>query len=110
MALDREDWERLQEIHAEMNDLLEEAKNLVRLSGNRFEYERATAYWIAYVDNALAGPRFPLLACTMGDTIRALEPEETDEDDEGDVEDEVPDNERAGGPDTGDTEVDPLPD
>ena len=48
----------------------------------------------------------------MGDTIRALDPgDEMDEDDDGEVEeDEVPDNERAGGTDSGDSEVDPLPD
>lgn len=111
MALDREDWERLQEIQTEMSDLCEEAKNLVRQAGG-FEYVRAKAYWLTYVENALEGPNFPLLSCTMGDTIRALEPEgEMDEDDEGEVEeDEVPDNEQAGRTDSGDLGVDPIPD
>lgn len=79
--LDKADWERLQEIQEKMNDLLEEAKNLVRMSGDKQEYERAKAYWIAYIDNAIDSAKSPLLPCTMGDTIAALNPGEEDEED-----------------------------
>lgn len=89
MSLDQVDYERLVEIQKEMQSLVEEAKNLVRMSGNRPEYDRAKAYWLTYIENALDDAKSPLMMCTMGDTIRALEPEEEmDEDDEGDVEEE----------------------
>ena len=96
--LDKEDWERLKEIRSEMNDLLEEAKNIVRMSGDKHEYERAKAYWLAYAENALDGPKSHLLPCTMGDTINALEPEEYDDEEWDDGEFDGPD---SGEPDSG---------
>lgn len=89
MSLDKEDWERLEAIRCEMQELLEEAKHLVRRSGERFEYERAKAYWIGYMDNALEDAKFPLMPCTMGDTIRALDPGEEEDEDEDIEEDAV---------------------
>ncbi len=88
MSMDIQDHKRLIEIKEQMEELLEEAKNLVRMSGDKFEYERAKAYWIGYIDNALDGPKSPLLMCTIGDTIQALEPEEMGDDDEGEVEED----------------------
>jgi hypothetical protein len=52
------------------------------MSGNKFEYERAKSYWISYIDNALDDRGSPLLSCTIGDTISALEPYEDDEEDD----------------------------
>lgn len=90
MPIDIQDWKRLEEIQDKIGDLLEEAKDLVRMSGNRFEYERAKGYWIAYIDNAIDQPKSPLLPCTMGDTLVALKPQgiDDDEDDEEYDEDE----------------------
>lgn len=75
--MDRQDWERLQQIHCEMEGLLEEAKNLVRLNADKFDYERAKAYWIANIDIALSGGRHA--GCDMEETIRILTPNEEDE-------------------------------
>lgn len=81
--LDQSDWERLQEIRDELKDLIEEAGNLVRMSGDRFAYERAKAYWLGYMQNAIDGK--PLIPCDMDETIRSLEPgEESDEEEEED--------------------------
>lgn len=90
MSMDRADWERLKEIQDTMGELLEEAKNIVRLA-DKHEYERAKAYWATYIENAIDARRSPLLPCTMGDTIFALNngfADEMDEDDEGDIEDD----------------------
>ncbi len=80
--LDQPDYERLIAIQKEMQDLLEEAKNLVRLSGDKHEYERAKAYWLGYIENALEDAKSPFLMCTMGDTIDALDPGDESDDDE----------------------------
>jgi len=81
MALNREEWERLEEIRNEMNDLLEQAEYLVRKSGQKFELERARAYWIAGMENYLGEGRLSsqLSGCSMEDTIKALEPYEGEE-------------------------------
>jgi hypothetical protein len=77
----RQDWERLQQIREQLNDLVEEAANLVRISGNKFAYERAKAYWIGAMYQSLAGGR--MAGCDMDETIATLEPdEEVDEDEE----------------------------
>lgn len=74
--LDKYEHDRLKEIQNEMEDLLEEAKNLVRRSGDKLECERAKTYWIAYIESAIDGAKSPMLRCTMGDTIIALKPSE----------------------------------
>ena len=76
--------DRLREIHQEMNDLLEEAKNIVRQNGSSFEYDRAKAYWIGWIDNAL-NKNNPY-DTTMLDSIKAIE--HTESDSEEDEEDE----------------------
>lgn len=80
--LDQSDWERLCNIREEMNDLLEEAKNLVRLSGEKFEYNRAKAYWLTGMENYLGEGAWAnqMSGCSMEETINSLEP--CDEDDE----------------------------
>jgi len=74
--LNREEWERLEEIRNEMNDLLEQAEYLVHKSGQKFELERARAYWIAGMENYLGEGALSsrLSGCSMEDTIKALEP------------------------------------
>ncbi len=74
MPMDREDWERLKKIQDELRGLLKEAKNLIRLSGNRMEYERAKAYWLAHIEFAV--DKVNPYDLTMEDTIKALEPEQ----------------------------------
>lgn len=89
MSLDETDYDRLVAIQEQMQELTEEAKNLVRMSGNKFEYERAKAYWLGYLDSALDGPKSPLLMVTMGDTLAALKPEGVVEDDEEEIEEDT---------------------
>jgi len=55
MALDFEDKKRLLEIRNNIQDLTQEIKNLLRLSGNKFAYERASAYWLGHLDNVVQG-------------------------------------------------------
>jgi hypothetical protein len=88
--LSPENFSRLQEIHDELRDLLEEAKNIVRRGEDENEYERAKATWIGNIDTALdkdgdflTGP-----TRTMQDTIDHLEPDEEDGEYEEDEEDE----------------------
>jgi hypothetical protein len=78
--IDRTDHDRLKEIRSEMMDLLDEAKNLIRMS-DRFVYERAKAYWIGHIDTGLGGGQYvDTYDCTMEKTINELDP--GDEDDE----------------------------
>jgi len=87
--LDRSDWERLNDIRDEMNDLLEEAKNLVRLSGDKFAYDRAKAYWLGGMENYLGEGKLSsqLSGCSMEETINSLEPCDEDDDEYGDEDD-----------------------
>lgn len=80
-----EQHERLVEIHEEMHNLLHEAKELVR-SGDSFEYERAKGYWAAHIDAALGGGSYgSRYDVTMKQSIKALDPDrEEDEEDEDD--------------------------
>lgn len=78
------DHERLAEIRNEMAELLEEAKWLIR-SEDDFVYEQARAYWLTYIENAIdEDPDSPLMPITFGHTLRALEPEDCDEEDDDD--------------------------
>lgn len=45
--------ERLKEIKEEFENLLSEAKNIVRENATAFQYERAKAYWIGPIECAL---------------------------------------------------------
>ena len=92
--MNRNDHERLTEIHGEIQELLEEARRLVQHEGG-IEWERAKSYWLAHIETALSketgylgGSMF-----TMEDTLRALEPDEGD--DEGDWDDDE-DSEESG--------------
>lgn len=72
MALCQQEWDRLQEIQEEMQELREEAKHIVLRSENYLAYERARAYWLSYLENALDEANSSLMPCTMGDTLLAL--------------------------------------
>jgi hypothetical protein len=80
--MDQIDYERLEEIRTQMIDLLEEAKNLVRMHAPRPVYEKAKAYWIGHIDCALdAGNYVTGPSYTMQDTLNDI-PAEDDEDEE----------------------------
>lgn len=78
----QEDIDRLNEIRNSMMDLLEEARNLVRCSGSKHEYERAKAYWIGHIDAALGVGNYMDLPCNLFTTIGAIEATLPSEDDE----------------------------
>jgi hypothetical protein len=76
----------LAEIQAEMIDLLDRARTLLR--GTGMAKERAEAYWLAHVEMALSDDHGYLggSTVTMADTIRELrgEDEEGEDDEEDD--------------------------
>lgn len=53
MTWGKEDAERLAEIRKEMLDLAEEAKDLIRMNGTRFDLDRAKAYFLGHILAAL---------------------------------------------------------
>lgn len=53
MSWNRQDVERLAEVRKEMIDLAEEAKNLIRVNGERIDLERAKAYYLGSILAAL---------------------------------------------------------
>ena len=53
MGWNKEDLERLAEIRKEMLDLAEEAKDLIRVNGTKFDLERAKAYYLGHIRAAL---------------------------------------------------------
>lgn len=71
--MDKHHIKRLQEIRSEMCDLLQEAEDILRCHGDRHENERAKAYWIGYMHNALGGDFSRYIGDTpsFADTIRA---------------------------------------
>lgn len=72
--LNKQDHERLIEVREEMMNLLEEAKNIIQSSGERFLLEEAKAYWIGHIDSAIGGGNYIDNVCTMEKTIIALDP------------------------------------
>jgi hypothetical protein len=77
--------ERLQEIQEEMLALLDEAKDILRRSDNKFLYEQARSYWLAHIKTALTNNHDYLggSMVTMEDTIHGLEADEGE--DENDI-------------------------
>jgi hypothetical protein len=63
--------ERLSEIQEQMLELFGEAQDLVRRHANKFTHERAKAYWIGHIEEALGEET--TCYCTMGETIKALD-------------------------------------
>ena len=71
---------RLREIQEQMQDLLEEAKNLVRTNCSKFTYERAKAYWLSAIENGLGKPFNG--EATIEEVILELEEEGEEEEDD----------------------------
>lgn len=96
MTIYREDVERLKEIKDQMKELVEEARNILRVSDDKMIWERAKSYWIPELYMALDKDQDYLGGCmvTMEDTIEALDDDENvvgefdDEDYEEDEEEE----------------------
>src|ERR1700691_5158998 len=77
--MNRLDYERWVEIQEEMIKLLDEAKTLVRQSGNKGSYERAKATWIAQIDMGLSKKHYnmPIAGVlSMDNTLMDLEPDD----------------------------------
>jgi len=79
--------ERILEISEEMQDLLQEAMDLVRSEGTNLDWERARSYWYGHIQIALGGDHGYLgrSMCSMTDTAEELmaedeEPEEEEDD------------------------------
>jgi hypothetical protein len=64
-----EDYNRLEDIKCEFENLLEEAKNILRQDAPNHINARARAYWIGQIEGALCGNSM----CNMEDTLRELE-------------------------------------
>ena len=78
----KDDYDRLRDIRQEMIDLLDEAKNIIRMEDKHI-YERAKAYWIGHIDRALGGgDYFDKYDCTMLKSINELGCEDEDMEDE----------------------------
>ena len=67
--LNTDDGERLAEIHVKIKELLDEARGLVRHTS---EYAAADGYWLAHIETALGGGRYPTYSTTMLDTIKEV--------------------------------------
>lgn len=81
--------ERILEITEEMQDLLQEAMNLVRENGTDLDWARARSYWYGHIQIALGGDHGYLGSsmCSMTDTAEELmEEEEPEEEEDGDDE------------------------
>ena len=84
----KSDAQRLIEIREEMGELLDEAKRLLRSEG--FAYDRARAYWIGHISQALGGDLNEYVGssmCSFHDTLRevgALDGGDYDDEDEDD--------------------------
>lgn len=74
----KKDYDRLQEIYSEMNNLLEDAKNIIH-KADAHVYERAKAYWINQIDLSLSNGAHD---CTMENSIKELEKSVEKESDE----------------------------
>jgi hypothetical protein len=51
--MDKRNLEKLWQIREKMLKLLEEADSIMRWSADKFDHERAKAYWIGHIDSAL---------------------------------------------------------
>lgn len=71
--MDRYDVKRLQEIRTKICDLMTEAEDILRCHASKSVLDRAKAYWIGYMHNALGGDFNQYLGGTpsFADTIRA---------------------------------------
>ena len=76
--------DELREIQAQMLECLEQAKTLIKQSGQDMTLQRAEAYWLAHARIALTNDHGYLggSMCSMEDTIEEIAGAEEDEDDE----------------------------
>ena len=76
--------DELREIQAQMLECLEQAKTLIKQSGQEMTLQRAESYWLAHTRIALTNDHADLggSMCSMEDTITEIE--EADEDDDED--------------------------
>lgn len=87
MSIDREQFDRLNEIVEEMRVLLDEFRQIVKHGAPNRVWERAKAYPIGHIDAALdhAGNTMNTYNVTLQDIIDKLEPSiENEEDEDGD--------------------------
>jgi hypothetical protein len=76
-----ESAERLLEIKEEIESLMDEAKRIIRNSGDKFAWEQARGYWYAHILTSLDKNSEFLGSsmCTMQDTIDRLDYENDEE-------------------------------
>lgn len=75
MPVTKAEVERLKEIKDTMLELLDEAIVIVRHSGDRFQYDRAKAYWHPHIQMALSDDHMYMGndGATLDDAINSLE-------------------------------------
>jgi hypothetical protein len=75
--------DELREIQMQMLECLEQAKTLIKQSGQEMTLQRAESYWLAHTKIALTNDHSYLggSMCSMEDTIAEIE-EATEDDDE----------------------------
>ncbi len=76
--------DELREIQAQMLECLEQAKTLIKQSGQEMTLQRAESYWLAHAKMALTNDHGYLggSMVSMEDTIAEIEAAAEDEDDE----------------------------
>ena len=75
--IDKSQHERLTAIKSEMEDLLQEAKDILR-QAPRHVQDRAKAYWLSSIENDLDGNSM----CTFQNTLDESDPGEPEDDEE----------------------------
>ena len=75
--------DELREIQVQMLECLEQAKTLIRQSGQEMTLQRAESYWLAHTRIALTNDHADLggSMCSMEDTIAEIEGAEDDDED-----------------------------
>ena len=80
--LNKQQYDRLKEVHTEMHALLSEAKELLRKEGGT-DYEQAKATWIGNIDSSLGeGDYVENYNGTFARTLRSVEPLDLDDETE----------------------------
>ena len=76
--------DELREIQVQMLECLEQAKTLIKQSGQEMTLQRAESYWLAHTRIALTNDHGYLggSMCSMEDTIAEIEEATEEEDDE----------------------------
>lgn len=66
--------QRLVDIKFDLEELVNEADELIRKSGNKFAYNRANAYWLGEFKSGFT--KNSMHTCTFDETIETLESDE----------------------------------